>query len=82
MQSISNYDNYRMVQKNHDEARKNREAKRRRNLSMTARAIEVSIVLFSLFVMLQWLAGFSRGQAVSCMPYVRQGVERITDRKE
>ncbi len=58
MQSIDNYDCYKMLKRNHDTAQKKRWAKRRRNLTRATKAIEVSIVLFSVFVVCQWLAGF------------------------
>jgi len=58
MQSINNYDCYKMVKRNHDAAQKKRLDKRRRNLTRATKAIEITIVLFSIFVACQWLAGF------------------------
>lgn len=58
MQSISNFDCYQMVKENYESAQKRRMAERRRIRYRTAKAIEISIVLFSIFVVCQWLAGF------------------------
>lgn len=58
MHSISNFDCYKMVKENYESAQKRRRAKRRRNLTRATKAIEIAIVLFSIFVVCQWLAGF------------------------
>lgn len=55
---MQNYDCYRIVQRNHDTAKRIRKMERDRRLFRTARAIEIASVLFAVFGMLGFLARF------------------------